>query len=937
MRVCLVTDELPGFGASGGIGTAFHELSLALADHGHSVDILLINHRNAEEEFTRAYSAKNINILHVDVSKYAWIDQSPTGRSFAVYKHLLEADLVYDVVHFSEYSGLGFYTLQAQRLLTKFPNTRFVVQTHGPTRWALASNLSPLTHQDHILMDFMESRSLQGADVVVSPSQYLIDWMIEHDMMEAKRDYRIIPNLGTTLTAVHDPKNSKNIQITEVIMFGRHEFRKGLTTFCDAVDTLSEFLDDMSIAVTFLGQPGDISGTPSEIYLTNRSRKWQFVTKILSNYSRADTVAYLGSTPSALVVVPSTQENSPYTVLECVSRGIPVITSKNGGAKELIASSLHEQSLFDGSSADLAEKIRRAVLESVSPSKPAVSNRVVEKKWLKLHEELTSPSKSVKIAGKKKRPKAVLGITHYERPDKLMQAVYSAIDQTYENIEVVVVDDGSKSPAAIEMLARVERLLAPRGGRVIKRENGYLGAARNTIVRETDSDFVIFLDDDDIALPDMVETLVNAALRSPDAIIAPLHLTMEESRRGEALLSPANFEQKPSFLMTGGPLASVPFGNYLSAATALIPRVIFERLGGYSELKGVGFEDFELYVRALQAGVRVEVIPEALYLYEVDRPSMISATPPMANISRVLDVIDFSASPSAWKDAFACIAGPLAIENAVNRSLWLERLSPNNDVLSQIRIAPPNSADRLSALENYAKEIGADQMATAWSRANLRLDEKKSILPNFKYCPSPNSALAPLSHRSSRLTSAKNWLSKQPRIGKPAISPGPIITATVPYEIHGFGIAAGYEYMPGTKIDWITASDSCTLDARHLAGGSWLTLEFFLDADHLGSQRAIDYSIELSTSVPVSGGVVLRLVNPQGNLDAKELHFKLQKRDTLDFFFRMPPEWLPLLPNVDPRIIMFFPPQPMQITIHGASSTVAQRETGTALQAMLDA
>jgi glycosyltransferase involved in cell wall biosynthesis len=80
------------------------------------------------------------------------------------------------------------------------------------------------------------------------------------------------------------------------------------------------------------------------------------------------------------------------------------------------------------------------------------------------------------------------------RPSLVARAVRSALAQTYEPVEVVVVDDGSEEPPALEDDRRVRMLRhpSPLGA----------GAARNTAVAATDAPFLAFLDDDDEWLPE---------------------------------------------------------------------------------------------------------------------------------------------------------------------------------------------------------------------------------------------------------------------------------------------------------------------------------------------------------------------------------------------------------------------------------------------------
>lgn len=84
-------------------------------------------------------------------------------------------------------------------------------------------------------------------------------------------------------------------------------------------------------------------------------------------------------------------------------------------------------------------------------------------------------------------------IPTYERPSYLRGAVETAVGQTWPNLEVVVVDDGSSEEYAEAMVESFDdRVALVRHG-----ENRGLSAARNTGVEATGGEYVAFLDDDD--------------------------------------------------------------------------------------------------------------------------------------------------------------------------------------------------------------------------------------------------------------------------------------------------------------------------------------------------------------------------------------------------------------------------------------------------------
>lgn len=102
----------------------------------------------------------------------------------------------------------------------------------------------------------------------------------------------------------------------------------------------------------------------------------------------------------------------------------------------------------------------------------------------------------------------------YNRPERLVRSLESIAHQTYENLEIVVVDDGSEPPAADAVAPLREDF--PYEVVVIRHdENRGANAARNTGIREASGDFLAFLDDDDEWAPSKVTRQVEAFRGAP--------------------------------------------------------------------------------------------------------------------------------------------------------------------------------------------------------------------------------------------------------------------------------------------------------------------------------------------------------------------------------------------------------------------------------------
>lgn len=102
----------------------------------------------------------------------------------------------------------------------------------------------------------------------------------------------------------------------------------------------------------------------------------------------------------------------------------------------------------------------------------------------------------------------------YDRPDRLRQAVDSVAAQTYDNVELVVVDDHSPTPAA-DTLSNDSGIDL----RIVRHEtNKGPNTARNTGIATAEGDYIAFLDDDDAWHPEKLATQVSAFGRADDDV-----------------------------------------------------------------------------------------------------------------------------------------------------------------------------------------------------------------------------------------------------------------------------------------------------------------------------------------------------------------------------------------------------------------------------------
>lgn len=620
-RVVIITPDIHGPIRNGGIGTAFSALAQNMAQWGIEISIAYALGHHSEGKpiayWRDYYQARGVKFLPLDHEAFGEDSRlaidAPRVRKlpWLVYRWLERHEADYDLAIFPEWMGLAYYSLLAKGQGLAFQNLVIAVNSHSPEMWALEGNYRLPDNVDFIDRDFMERESVSRADWVISPSQYMFDWMRQHHWKLAKNQ-QVIQNLMLTDEVAPQQTAESPQQAKTIVFFGRLEFRKGLRLFCDAIERLPEAVKQNIESVRFLGKAVTAPGGFSSLsYIKSRTSGWKIKVDIITNKDKDQAMAEL-SKPGVLAVMASLVENSPYTVLECLHHGVRFIASNVGGIPELIASEDAATCLFSPNPRHLATLIDLAVTQGISQARPAISQQQTALQWKAWLEALapTAPPSPVKADS----PLVSICLVHYNRPHYLARALESLRNQTYQNIEIILVDDGSPSPEAIAFLETLEPEFAARGWHLIRQENSYLGAARNRAVMVAQGDYLLFMDDDNIALPYEIEIFLSAAQHSGADILTCISSPFMESQK----------QLKPRvWLPLGGAPGPGLFRNAFGDANAFWKREAFLATGGYTTDYGVGHEDWELFAQAILMGLHLELVPRALFKYRMASNGML--------------------------------------------------------------------------------------------------------------------------------------------------------------------------------------------------------------------------------------------------------------------------------------------------------------------------
>jgi glycosyltransferase involved in cell wall biosynthesis len=184
-------------------------------------------------------------------------------------------------------------------------------------------------------------------------------------------------------------------------------------------------------------------------------------------------------------------------------------------------------------------------------------------------------------------PKVSIVIPVYNGSDYLREAIDSALAQTYCNIEIVVINDGSQDGG------KTERIALSYGDKIryFAKKNGGVASALNAAIEKMTGDYLSWLSHDDLYYPEKVETQVQA--------LADMDRSRSILYGDYAVFSDNAADIKEIRLPTVPPTQFKYFitvNNILHGCTLLIPKVAFDECGGFNEaLRST--QDYDLWFR----------------------------------------------------------------------------------------------------------------------------------------------------------------------------------------------------------------------------------------------------------------------------------------------------------------------------------------------------
>ncbi|MCC7528100.1 MAG: glycosyltransferase [Candidatus Melainabacteria bacterium] len=185
----------------------------------------------------------------------------------------------------------------------------------------------------------------------------------------------------------------------------------------------------------------------------------------------------------------------------------------------------------------------------------------------------------------------------------LSDAVESACNQTYPDIEIIVVDDGSQETPSDELL----EFLKTKNVLLLRTDRQGPSAARNHGIQNAQGHLILPLDADDKIAPTYIEKATTIFQDQDNTGIVYCDAQYFGSRSDNWELPPYNF---PDIL----------FDNYIFSA-ALFKKEDWQRVGGYNANMAYGWEDHDFWLSIIELKKTVVRIPETLFYYRQENDS----------------------------------------------------------------------------------------------------------------------------------------------------------------------------------------------------------------------------------------------------------------------------------------------------------------------------
>jgi len=666
-QAALVDSKLDGLFRAVELSKTNHEVSLAcLIDDDRQLDfldrVLDAESRNRIKRFTLR---KDTRQLAPGMMSQACLN------AHTVLEWLKREQSNFDLVHAFDEDNCLYFAVLAKHLGLHFEALQFLLICRSPFLQARDRQQAPVDSFIDLAGIFMQRQSVELADHLIFNSEHIPDWyagQVQGDLRARSlvlqplvpEKYRATP-AGETGQAVTCFTFLGDLKEPADVLFYLDAFKRLLRT------AKQDGFAPQNLKIRFVSEAA--ASKPMQQSIANALNvdgvSWEVIRQPLLEFVESGVAA------NNCFLLSRQQVGPDLLGLVLLSRNSPVILFENSGF----------ESCVDESSSALLVKahphhVSIAMCEWLKkerrPLKSCLDYQQLRQSCADWYQDLEATAEPA-VETRPSQPLVSVCVAHFNRPVELKLALDSVAQQDYRNIEVIVVDDGSTDPAAIELLQNIDRIGCLFPIRVYSQPNLYLGASRNLAARHANGEYMLFMDDDNLARPGEVATLLQVAEYSQADILtcfADAFVDIEDIHRGEQL---------NRIVFSGADIASGLFRNPYGDSNCMVRKSSFDELGGFSEDYKIGRDDQEFFSRAIMKGYKLYVVPEALYWYKINttrmRQTQFSQYAGLHRVARTY--VNESGLAPQWLDIMRYAQGLSALRFGVSGK-GLRKLTQNN-------------------------------------------------------------------------------------------------------------------------------------------------------------------------------------------------------------------------------------------------------------------
>ncbi len=363
---------------AGGIGTYALHISHLLADHGETVHVIgqqcreapierevkcdgkLTIHRIPFEDWKAgsgfpphpnlgSEQARGLFSSEFHRQCFSWQVALLTER-------LIEQEGI-DIIEAEEYEAPLYYFLLRRALgLGPKHHPPCIVHLHSSTEFVTKHNGKDLWRPYILTARRLEDYCVGAADALLCPSHYLAAQVKARHGLSNPR-VKVIPYPLGDMPLV--PRNQAVWKNGSICYVGRLEPRKGVIDLIDAAVLVAHEYPTAKFEFVGRNMLGTREQNGEEIIARRIPKQLKKQFHFFGEKKRSDMLTFLGQ--ARIAVIPSRWDNLPYTCLEAMGSGLPVITTCQGGMAEVLVDGESGWLMNDPGSEGLAHALRRAL------------------------------------------------------------------------------------------------------------------------------------------------------------------------------------------------------------------------------------------------------------------------------------------------------------------------------------------------------------------------------------------------------------------------------------------------------------------------------------------------------------------------------------------------------------------------------------------------